>query len=214
MVGEPVASGGRSENERAWQAMNPMQPSGSPDPNAPYGAPPATSPTAALSSINLAAFTAPQNRGYLIAAIGGLVALLSFLLFPFWGISYQPPLTARSTSMTALSAASSYALLWLVALGALVALAAACLLALDIKAIAQLTPQLGARVIIGSGIIALLFHLITAQQLNGDIALYTGLRASDLSKSGISYGVGFGFWLMLLAFIAVIVGGVMSMRQT
>lgn len=194
--------------------MNPLQPSGGPDPNAPYGAPPATSRAAAPGSINFAAFATPQNRGYLIAGIGGLIAFLSCLLLPFWGISYPPRLAARSTNLTALSAAGSYGLLWLVALGALIALIVACLLALDIKAIAGLTPQLGARVIIGSGAIALLLHVITAQELNGDVTQYTGQRTSDLSVAGISYGLGFGFWLTLLALIAVIVGGMMSMRQT
>lgn len=173
---------------------------------------------AASGSINVAAFTAPENRGYLIAGIGGLIAFLSFFILPFYGVSYSGTLGSFSSSVTASSATGPYAVLWLVMLGALVALAVSVLLALGIRAISQLTPQLGARIILGSGVVAALIQILMAIKINGDVNSIAGIGsavgADVLSKAGFSYGFGFGFWLMLLAFIAVIVGGVMSMRQT
>ena len=193
--------------------MNPMQPPENQVPGQPpTGAPPGMMP----SSIDFAAFTAPENRSYLIAAIGSLVALLSFFILPFWGYSFNstvPGATGSfSGSVTASTATNGYGLLWFVALGALVALAVACLLVLGIQAISQLTPQLGARIILGSGIIALAILLIIGLKINSD-ASASGLGTFNLGQTGFSAGLGLGFWLMLLSLIAVIVGGVMNMRQ-
>ncbi|HLJ79960.1 MAG TPA: hypothetical protein VKT52_00655 [Ktedonobacterales bacterium] len=201
--------------------MNPMQPSDNQMPGQPpSGAPPATT----LSSINVdaarVAFTAPQNRPYLIAAIGGLVAFLSFLLFDFYGVSATALGVTRSDSFNGLGAAGSpggYWLLWLAPLAALAALAIASLITLGINAVRQITPANAGRTIVIAGAIGLVAEIIVAIKANGDASSALGLTTNaDLSALGIkiSAGLGFGFWLMLLAFIAVIVGGVMNMRQT
>ena len=192
--------------------MNPMQ---SPENQMPGQPPSSAPPGTMLSSINFAAFTTQQNRPYLIAAVGGVVAFLSFFILPFWGYSYKGSsvLAATSGSVTASGATDGSGLLWLSCLGALVALVVAALLALNIRVIAQLTPALGARIILGSGIVALVCQLIAVLQINGSTSLSPG-ESALLSSAGFSYGYSIGFWIMLLAFIAVIVGGVMNLRQT
>lgn len=200
--------------------MNPMQPSDNPMPGQPpYGAPPATMP----ASINFAAFTAPQNRPYLIAAVGGLVALLSFFIFGFWGVSVSSTVVGAggfaSSSFTGSDAAGSggYFVLWLVPLAALAVLAIACLLTLGINAVRQITPANGGRYMVIAGAVGLLALVVSAFKINSDISKFTGgVNSADLATLGIHYssGLGFGFWLTLLALIAVIVGGVMNMRQT
>lgn len=192
-----------------------MQPSGSPEPNPQYGAPPASMP----SSINFAAFAAPQNRSYLISAIGGIVAFLSFFLFSFYGASATVLGHTTSSSVTGSDAAGSggYWLLWLAPLAALAAIAIASLIALGINAVRQVTSANAGRYLIIAGAVGAVAQIIVGFKANSDVSSVLGLGSSaELTQLGIkiSSGFGFGFWLMLLAFIAVIVGGVMSMRQT
>lgn len=199
--------------------MNPMQPSDNQMPGQPpSGAPPATM----LSSINFdaarVAFTAPQNRPYLIAAIGGVVAFLSFLLFEFYGATESAGGRSLSQSANGLGTAGSggYWLLWLAPLAALAAIAIASMITLGINALQQITPANAGRSIVIAGAVGLLAVIIVAIKANGDVSNALGLAGSaDLSALGVkvSAGLGFGFWLMLLSFIAVIVGGVMNMRQ-
>jgi hypothetical protein len=197
--------------------MNPMQPPENQVPGQPpTGAPPGMMP----SSINFAAFTAPENRSYLIAAIGSLVALLSFFIFGFWGVSASSTLVGgfTSSSFTGSDAAGTggYFVLWLVPLAALVVLAIACLLVLGINAVQQITPANGGRYTVIAGVVGLVALVVSAFKINSDVSKFTGgIDSAELARLGVHYssGLGFGFWLTLLALIAVIVGGVMNMRQ-
>ncbi|MGH2515839.1 MAG: hypothetical protein ACRDHP_09300 [Ktedonobacterales bacterium] len=200
--------------------MNPMQPSNNQMPGQPpYGAPPGTMPTSVNFAAASAAFTAPQNRSYLIAGIGGVVAFLSFFIFSFYGASATALGITQSESFNGLGIAGSggYWLLWLAPLAALAAIANASLIALSINAVRQITPANAGRYIVIAGAVGLVALILVAFKANGDVSSAFGLASNaDLSALGIkvSAGLGFGFWLMLLAFIAVIVGGVMNMRQT
>lgn len=196
--------------------MNPQQPSNNQTPGQPpYGAPPGAMPM----SLNFAAFTTQQNRPYLIAAIGGVVAFLSFFLFSFYGASATALGVTRSSTFTGSDAAGSggYWLLWLVPLAALAAIAIASLITLGINAVQQITPANAGRYLVIAGAVGLVAQVLVAFKANSDISSVLGFTSStELTQLGIkvSSGFGFGFWLSLLALIAVIVGGVLNMRQT
>ena len=93
-------------------------------------------------------------------------------------------------------------------LGGLVALVVAVIVALGITAVPQLTPQLASRILIGSGVASALGIVIFLLQYGAD------LNSINRLGSDFSYGLSFGFWVAILATIAMIVGGVMAMRKT
>lgn len=164
-------------------------------------------PSSGTPSINMGALTAPENRPYLIAGVGGLIAFLGYFIFPYYSVSYHFESISNSATLSGSQIGS-----WLVLsmLGGLVALVVAAVLALGIRAIPQLTPQLGARVLLGAAgasIIGLVIFLLQAGSATSDLGL-TGI------SSGVTAGVALGFWIAVLATIAMIVGGVMSMRRT
>lgn len=194
--------------------MNPTQPPENQMPGQPpFGAPPATMPASSTFDAARATLTTLQNRPYLIVAIGGLVGLISYLFLPFWGWSDTGAtvVLAYSGSYTAAGEPTGSVFLWLSSLGALVALAVAALLTRNIRVSPHLTPALGARIILGSGVVALLCQIIAMLQINGS---GSGSLPAQASAAGVSSGYSIGFWLMLLSFIAIIVGGVMNLRQT
>ncbi len=159
-----------------------------------------------LGNINFATVTTTENRPYLIAGIGGLVAFLGYFILPYWGYSYSlASLGSYSGSFTG-SQFGSW--LFLSMLGGLVALVVALIEALGITAIPQLTPQLASRLLIGGGVASALGIVIFVLQYNN---AFSGVPTVGI---GVSYGLSFGFYLAVLATIAMIVGGVMSMRKT
>jgi len=163
------------------------------------------------TSVDFSAINRPENRPYLIAGIGGLVALLAYFILPFYSFSYHFGSIAESSSLTGSSLGGASGWLYLTVLGSLVALVVAALMALNIRAISQLTPMLATRIIIGAGaaaVVGLLLYFLQAHGASTDLGgVLTG------SDAGFSAGVGFGFWIALLASIAIIVGGVMQMRR-
>lgn len=186
----------------------PMQPMQQPM----YGMP---APMAAPNALNFNAFTLPQNRGNLFAAIGGVVALLSFFLFDFWGVSGGGiSINFKATDLASgnfesVSLGHSYPLLWLVPLAALVAAAVAIIIVLGIRSVQGLTPRNAAISIISAGAVGLACLLISVLQFNGDLGTSTQAAAT----AGVSYGYGFGFWLTLLALVAALGGGILTLRQ-
>lgn len=191
------------------QQPNPYAPPSMPMQQPMYGAP---APMAAPNVINFNAFTLPQNRGNLTAAIGGAVGFLSFFVLPYYNVSIASvgSQNASGPDMTNGTYGAS-ALLWLVPLCALAAVAVACIVTFGIRSIQGLTPRNAAYTILGSGGLGTLICLYTLYAVNSKISQATG--GLGLGTSGVSYGFSFGFWLTLLAMIAVGVGGYLNLRQ-
>ena len=159
-----------------------------------------------MGSVNFAAITAQENRAYLIAGVGGLIAFLGYFILPYWGYSYSlATLGSYSGSFTG-SQFGSW--LFLSMLGGLVAAVVAVIEALGISAVPQLTPQLASRILLGSGVASALGIVIFLLQYNSSLS---GLGTVG---SGVSYGLSFGFYLAVLATIAMLVGGFMAFRKT
>src|SRR5262245_18993016 len=83
------------------------------------GYPPPPAPASGANTMNAAAIMAPENRAYLIAGGGGLLALIAYFFLPFYGSSYTGPgltggTTTSSSTITGSQLASGYALLNLV----------------------------------------------------------------------------------------------------
>src|SRR5579859_2132345 len=209
----------------------PMQPPyAAPQPPNPYYAPPsmpmqppppmqqpmyyAPPPMPASGSLDFNAFTLSQNRGSLFAAIGGVVALLSFFLFDFWGVSGDgisfnfKASDLASGHFGSIPLGHSYPLLWLVPVAALVAAAVAVIIVLGIRSIQGLTSRNAAVSITSASAVGIVCLLISVLQFNGDLG-----SSQSSATAGISYGYGFGFWLTLLALIAALIGGILNLRQ-
>ena len=197
-----------------YAPQQPSVPLQQPNPYAPpsvpmYGAP---APMAAPNALNFNAFTLPQNRGNLTAAIGGVVALISFFVLPYYGIS-AGSLGSQSYSASDMTNGTygGSGALWLIPLLAIVAIAVACIVTFGIRSIQGLTPRNAAYAILGSGGLSALIFLYTLYAVNSKISQAT--NGLNLSSVGVSYGFSLGFWLTLLAMIAVTVGGIMNLRQ-
>lgn len=197
----------------------PSTPLQQPNPYAPpsmpmYGAP---APMPAPNVLNFNAFALPQNRGHLTAAIGGVIALITFFIFDFWGISGSGlSFNVKATDLASghiagIPIGHSYPLLWLVPLAALVAAVIAAIAGMGIRGIQGLTPRNAAVSVTAASAVGLACLLISVLQLNGDIG---GSGSTSAAQLGISYGFGAGFWLTLLALIAALAGGIMSLRQS
>ncbi len=187
----------------------PQQPQNDPNqyPQQQPGYPQSPTPgTPSLGSVNFAALTTQENRAYLIAGVGGLVAFLGYFILPYWSYSYS--IAGFGSSSFSITGSQFGSWLFLSMLGGLVALVVALIEALGIKAIPQLTPQLASRILIGGGVASALGIVIFVLQYSSSL---NGI--SDLG-SGFSYGLSLGFFLAVLATIAMIVGGVMSFRKT
>jgi hypothetical protein len=171
--------------------------------------PPAPAPGTPQMNVDFSALTAPANRAYLIAGIGGIVAFLGYFILPYYAASYHFGNISSSGSLTG-SQIGSWLILSL--LGGLVAFVVAGLMALGIRAIPQLTPTLASQVLLGSGVasvIGLVIYLFQANNATNDL----GLSGLTSATSGFSAGVSFGFWIAALATIAMLVGGVMQLRR-
>src|SRR5262249_40140213 len=151
-------------------SMSFPQPSNDPQSQQP-GYPPPPAPASGANSIDFNAIMAPENRAYLIAGVGGLVALLGYFILPYYTVSVHVATFSQSGSATG-SQIGSWLTLSL--LGSIVALVVAAILALGIRGVPQLTPQLGSRVILGSGavsLIGLVIYFIDASRATNDLGL-------------------------------------------
>ena len=112
--------------------------------------------------------------------------------------------------------AGSQGLIWLEALLPLAAIALASLLVFRSNPFGMTTTPLATQIrwgvyaILGSGALSLLLHIILAFNENGSIQAVTG---NPVLGSLISVGFGLGYWLYLLAAIAIIVGAVLTLRM-
>lgn len=144
-----------------------------------------------------------KNRGYVIAGGAGIIALIAFFL---------PYVTASFLGYSASASGSNGGWLWLEEIGALVVVVAAAMLLFRNNAFGlsnmPVEKQIlyGRYAIIGGAVLALLLHLLFAINVHsaiGDVG----------TTAGVSVGLGFGWWLFLLAAIAMGVGGVLALRS-
>lgn len=170
------------------------------------GYPPPPASATGATSIDFAALMASENRAYLIAGVGGLLALIAYFILPFYTVSGTGAL-ALSASETGSEMASFSGWLYLALIGSVAALVVAGMLGLGIRAIPQLTAQTGTRIILGSGAVGLVGLVLYFIQARNTTSTLNGITGS------ISAGVGIGFWIAVLATIGVLVGGVMQMRK-
>ncbi len=151
-----------------------------------------------------------KNRGYVVAGAGGAVAFISFFL-PYITISA----IIISASISGSTIASSInGLFWFEMLAALVAIAVPLVLIYRSNAFGLTNMPLekqiryGIFTIIGAGAVGLLAQFILAINLSNNLGTY-----SSATSSGVSISLGIGWWLYLLAAIAIVVGGVMAYRS-
>ena len=168
---------------------------------------PAPSSGTPQMNIDFAAVTTQENRAYLIAGVGGLVAFLGYFILPYWGWSYRIAGVGSNSGSATGSQFGSW--LFLSMLGGLVAFVVAGAMALGIRAVPQLTPQLASRILLGSGAASVLGIVIFLFQYNS-----SGLAGLSTLTSGFSAGLSFGFYIAVLATIAMLVGGFMQLQKT
>src|SRR5579884_1824382 len=108
-----------------------------PDPQA-ASAPQALAPTLADIRAKLAA---RENRPYLVAGVGGLVALIAYFFLPFYSVSYRLNAVPYSGSLTGAQASGSSPWLYLAALAALATLTGAGWMIATSSSAAWVTPD-------------------------------------------------------------------------
>ena len=147
-----------------------------------------------------------QNRGYVIAGGAAIIAFIAFFL-PYISVSY---LGVGGSA----SGATVGSWLWFEFLGALVAIAVTAVLVFRNKAFGlsnmpvEKQIKYGRYTLIGAGILAVLIHLLFL------LSYQTNVGGSLIgTTTGISVGLGFGWFLFLLAAIGMVVGAVMAYRQ-
>lgn len=135
-----------------------------------------------------------QNRGYVIAGGAAIIAFIAFFL-PYAGVAFI------SVS------GASLGWVWLEEIGAIVVMAVSAILVFRNNAFGMTnTPidkqiKYGRYALLGGGALALLIHLL----------FLIGFQGSILGSIGV--GLGFGWFLFLLAAIGMVVGAVMAYRQ-
>lgn len=145
-----------------------------------------------------------SNRGYVIAGIGGIVAFIAFFL-PYVSVSVYTSGYGISFSGSTIGGG-----LYFEILAALAAIAIALVLIYSKNAfgLTNMPPdkqiRAGIFTIIGVGIVGVLCELILAINHNS-------IDGIDLTIYAV--GLSIGWWLYLLSAIAIIVGGVMALRN-
>ncbi|HEU0001345.1 MAG TPA: hypothetical protein VFQ36_10620 [Ktedonobacteraceae bacterium] len=145
-----------------------------------------------------------KNRGYVIAGIGGVVAFVAFFL-PYISATGTASLSGISWSGSTLGGALYFELL-----ASLVAVAIPLVLIYRNNAFGLTTMPLDKQIrygifaLMGAGAVGLLCELILAVN-------HATIDGVDLT--GYAVGLGFGWWLYLLSAIAIVVGGVMALRN-
>ncbi len=159
--------------------------------------------------------TLPENRGYLIAIIGGIEALTAFLFMPY--INLNGP--AAYSDVLPFSAFSDGGLIWVEVILALAAIVIPALLVFRHNPLGLTgTPvetkvRIGIYTLIGIGALGLLAQLIVALNagdfnINGQTL--NALNAGSNTSLNISYSGG--FWLYLLSMVAVGAGAGLAFK--
>ena len=145
-----------------------------------------------------------RNRGYVIAGIGGIVAFIAFFL-PYVSVAVYTSGYNISWSGSTIGGGLYFELL-----AALAAIAIPLVLIYSKNAFGFTTMppdkqiRAGIFTIIGAGIVGVLCELILAINHNT-------IDGVDLTTYAV--GLSIGWWLYLLSAIAIIVGGVMALRN-
>jgi hypothetical protein len=157
--------------------------------------------------MNMNVLKEEKNRGYVIAGIAAIIAFISFFL-PYYSVS------AGIFGSFSASAAQIGGYLWLVFILILVSIALPALLMFRANTASPFgvsgmpyanQVRYAAYGLIGTGALSVLLLLLS-------ILTGTGGIGFGGSEGGVSAGPAFGFWLLLLAMIAVAVGGFLAMR--
>lgn len=147
-----------------------------------------------------------QNRGYVIAGGAAIIAFIAFFL---------PYVTASYLGVSASASGTSGGWLWFEEIGAVVAIAVSAVLIFRNNAFGltnmpvEKQIKYGRYTLLGAGIVALLLHLLFLLGYQGEV----GGGGLGAIASGLSFGLGFGWFLFLLASIGMVVGAVMAYRQ-
>lgn len=146
-----------------------------------------------------------QNRGYVIAGGAAIIAFIAFFL---------PYVTASYLGISASASGTSGGWLWFEEIGAVVAIAVAAVLIFRNNAFGltnmpvEKQVRYGRITLLGAGILALLLHLLFLLGYQNEVGGGLGTITT-----GLSFGLGFGWFLFLLASIGMVVGAVMAYRQ-
>jgi hypothetical protein len=146
-----------------------------------------------------------KNRGYVVAGIGGIVAFIAFFL-PYISATGATYPAGISWSASTLGGGLYFELL-----ASLVAVAIPLVLIYRHNAFGLTSMPLekqiryGVYTLLGAGAIGLLCELILAVSHNT-------INGLDLT-TGYDVGLGIGWWLYLFSAIAIVVGGVMVLRN-
>ncbi|HCI79077.1 MAG TPA: hypothetical protein DHW02_05265 [Ktedonobacter sp.] len=148
-----------------------------------------------------------KNRGYVIAGGAAIVAFIAFFL-PYVSVSG----TYFNVGSISVNGATVGSWLWLEFLGLLIVGAVSALflfrdtlLSGTIKMPLDKQVTYGKYLLLGASILALLVHLLFLASYSAYTNGYGGL---------VSVHLGFGFWLFMLAAIAMIVGSVFALRKS
>jgi hypothetical protein len=181
----------------------------------------------------------PQNRGYFIASIGALVALLAILLLPFATITLSSSTTngpseyvAITMNTTALSGSLNQTtfsffhlplnqgMLWLLPILALVALVLIGLVLFrslpfgkGINAPAENQRRWGNYALIAVASLGVLIEILVFSGLNSQIQTAISSAGSSTNPTTVSTGPHIGFWLYLLGMAAVAGGIILLLAQ-
>jgi hypothetical protein len=185
---------------------------------------PVGSPTPPGNEGNLRLYLDPRNRVLVGLTISGLVALIAFFM-PYFTVStavtgiptfLNIPLAESSPLPTAGSdAANGFPLLWLVLLAAVVVITVAAVMVLENGALSHaLTPIIGALVFLISGLIGFVVLIVSLVKASSDVSSANQLlNAHSVTKYHMILGIGPGFWLSLVAMVAIAILGGISLRR-
>ena len=146
-----------------------------------------------------------QNRGYVIAGGAAIIAFIAFFL---------PYVTASYLGISASASGASGGWLWLEEIAAIVSSVVAAVLIFRNNAFGlsnmpvEKQVRFGRIALLVAGIVALVLHLLFLVGYQGEVGGGLGTIGT-----GLSFGLGFGWFLFLIASIAMVVGAVMALRQ-
>ncbi len=163
--------------------------------------------------------TQSKSTGFIIALIGGVVALIAFFAMPFvTAFNYLSATAPQLISLATQYSSSSYStssngqavvILWL---APVLAGVAALLAALQFRSTAQASSKRAAGGwLLALGILGALFYLGILLYIN---SLFYNSSSSSYNGPSVFSFLGAGFWIYVISMVGVIVGGAMGLSAT